>query len=171
MFNNFGLNRMSLKSNFDKPGQSEENSVTHTSDHNAVFTADSIVYINSFLFLVDKESNHMIQIRMDNYRPTRPSSLSFNRWKLVNMYPNVEKQMLEKYEKLSGRVAAEDLGSQFISSLEIQEHNFEQHAIQKIEKLKKLADLEDAMRSNILKPFQNLFFEISQGGLSIKSEA
>lgn len=59
---------------------------------------------------------------MDNYRPTRPSSLSFNRWKLENMYPLVEKKLKEKYLKLRGRVGCDELDFEFIQSLEIQQN-------------------------------------------------
>lgn len=50
------------------------------------FSCTSMVYLNSCIFVLDKESSTMIQIRMDNYRPTRPSSLSFNRWRLESSF-------------------------------------------------------------------------------------
>lgn len=53
---------------------------------------------------------------MDNYRPTRPTSLNFNRWKLEIMYPNIEKHLNNIVFKRKALDQKEIFDKDFISS-------------------------------------------------------
>lgn len=55
-----------------------------------------MVYLNSCIFVVDPLNANMVVIRMDNYRPTRPSSLSFNRWRLESSFAELSQVLKTK---------------------------------------------------------------------------
>lgn len=63
------------------------------------FVCSSIVYLNSCIFALDKGNENMVRIRMDNYRPTRPSSLSFNRWRLESSFAELSKILKKRLEE------------------------------------------------------------------------
>lgn len=75
------------------------------------FLADSIDYYASNLYLISNEYSEIKIIQMNNYRPTRPHSLTFSKWNVDNVFKQVQKLNDQKLKNLHKRMTPHEIST------------------------------------------------------------